>query len=264
MKKNLMMRAASVLLVAVMLTTCAISGTFAKYVTTGHAEASARVAKFGVNIAASGNLFRDAYINEPSADDPSSTVLSYNSTDTLVAPGTQNTTGLSLSVTGTPEVDVKVDITVDGAAIKDVYLGDGTYNDMTTGTIAGDEFTLGDDYYPIVYTLTQTKTGGTEVTTGTLAQIVAKLNTISTATYTANTNLADVVGTLTLTWKWAYQGEQTLNSVNFTATQVDQADTYLGDLAAGTASTKQADGVTPVDYNLSTMFNFTITVTQVD
>ena len=38
----------SLLLVAVMLTTCVISGTFAKYVTKDSANDSARVAKFGV------------------------------------------------------------------------------------------------------------------------------------------------------------------------------------------------------------------------
>ena len=50
MKKNFMMRAASVLLVAVMLTTCAISGTFAKYVTSDSGSDFARVAKFGVTV----------------------------------------------------------------------------------------------------------------------------------------------------------------------------------------------------------------------
>ena len=44
MKKNKMMRIASVLLVAVILTTCAISGTFAKYVTSGNGSDNARVA----------------------------------------------------------------------------------------------------------------------------------------------------------------------------------------------------------------------------
>ena len=46
MKKNKMMRIASALLVAVILTTCAISGTFAKYVTSTPGSDSARVAKF--------------------------------------------------------------------------------------------------------------------------------------------------------------------------------------------------------------------------
>ena len=64
MKTNKMMRLASVLLVAVLLSTCAISGTFAKYVTTKEASDSARVAKFGVTITASGKTFAEAYDHE--------------------------------------------------------------------------------------------------------------------------------------------------------------------------------------------------------
>ena len=52
MRKNKMMRLASGLLVAVLLTTCTISGTFAKYVTSAKADSSARVAKFGVEVTA--------------------------------------------------------------------------------------------------------------------------------------------------------------------------------------------------------------------
>ena len=48
MKKNKMMRTASVLLIAVLLSTCAISGTFAKYATKVEGTASASVAKWDV------------------------------------------------------------------------------------------------------------------------------------------------------------------------------------------------------------------------
>ena len=43
MKKNVMMRVASALLVAVLLSTCTISGTFAKYVTTSSGNDNAEV-----------------------------------------------------------------------------------------------------------------------------------------------------------------------------------------------------------------------------
>ena len=49
MKKNTMMRLASVLLIAVLMSTCAISGTFAKYVTSDSSSDSARVARWGFN-----------------------------------------------------------------------------------------------------------------------------------------------------------------------------------------------------------------------
>ena len=57
MKKNKMMRIASVLLVAVLLSTCAISGTFAKYVTTDSGSDSARVAKFAFTVSENGTDF---------------------------------------------------------------------------------------------------------------------------------------------------------------------------------------------------------------
>ena len=48
MKKNVMMRVASALLVAVLMTTCAISGTFAKYTSSKTDSDSARVAVWGL------------------------------------------------------------------------------------------------------------------------------------------------------------------------------------------------------------------------
>ena len=49
MKKNIMMRVASALLIAVLLTTCAISGTFAKYVSTASGSDTARVGNIDFN-----------------------------------------------------------------------------------------------------------------------------------------------------------------------------------------------------------------------
>ncbi|MDE6767712.1 MAG: hypothetical protein K2J35_05915, partial [Eubacterium sp.] len=61
MKKNKMMRIASALLVLCLLTTCVISGTFAKYVTSNDGSDSARVAKFGVSVTVSGSTFAKEY-----------------------------------------------------------------------------------------------------------------------------------------------------------------------------------------------------------
>lgn len=64
MKKNMMMRIASVLLVAVLLSTCAISGTFAKYTTSANGSDSARVAYWGWGLDTEMNLsglFLDTY-----------------------------------------------------------------------------------------------------------------------------------------------------------------------------------------------------------
>ena len=64
MKKNRMMRAASALLVAVLMTTCTISGTFAKYTTSATGSDAARVANWGFEsdgVLALEDLFTDNY-----------------------------------------------------------------------------------------------------------------------------------------------------------------------------------------------------------
>ena len=89
MKKNRMMRLASGLLVAVLLTTCAISGTFAKYVSTASGDDNARVAYWGFGLDSSieiDDLFVDVY---DTATDP--TVDSKGDKgDDVIAPGTKN------------------------------------------------------------------------------------------------------------------------------------------------------------------------------
>ena len=107
MKKNTMMRLASALLVLVLLTTCAISGTFAKYVTSADAEDSARVAKFGVVLTVTNDdkLFSDTYESENGV-----TVQSVVPDD-LVAPGTSSEeieANTTFAIAGTPEVAVSV------------------------------------------------------------------------------------------------------------------------------------------------------------
>ena len=56
------MRTASGLMIAALLTTSMISGTFAKYTTADAAQDSARAAKWGVNLGISGSLYGDACI----------------------------------------------------------------------------------------------------------------------------------------------------------------------------------------------------------
>ena len=110
MKKNKMMRAASFLLVAVLLTTSVISGTFAKYVTTATGSDSARVAKWGVTITANGTTFADAYATHDGAHVTAfanSVITSGSTGDAIVAPGTSGNMA-SMTLSGTPEVAVKV------------------------------------------------------------------------------------------------------------------------------------------------------------
>ena len=128
MKKNVMMRVASALLVAVLLTTCAISGTFAKYTTYNASQDTARVAKWGVTVSVSGaDAFAEAYKetkeNRGSASATVESKLNDGSTngDDVLAPGTNGTLA-TIDVNGAPEVDV--DVTVDATF---VLSGDWSY-----------------------------------------------------------------------------------------------------------------------------------------
>ena len=97
MKKNLMMRVASALLVAVLLTTCAISGTFAKYVTSATSNDHARVAYWGFqssNTLDITNLFSDSYKGKT---DNTKDVVKSADGDDVIAPGTTGTITFSFA-----------------------------------------------------------------------------------------------------------------------------------------------------------------------
>lgn len=248
MKKNKMMRLASAMMVLTLMSTSVISGTFAKYVTSDDAQDTARVAKFGVVVTADGALFADTYKDAPETDDVKITVDSDNG-DKVVAPGTNNAAEtLKFSITGTPEVDVKVDVVVTTEK-GDVFLkaADGLPK-MTTGD-ENDTFNLDADYYPVKYTLK--KQGTAVVTDVKLSELVTALTAISVTKVEANEDLGTLFGEYEITWKWEIDGN-------------DEADTLLGDLAADT-TLKPAKTLTPgADYNLNTGLKIEVTVTQID
>ena len=113
MKKNKMMRVASVLLIAVLMSTCAISGTFAKYTTSVSSSDSARVAKWGFEPVAMNitGLFDKVY-------DAGATDFTVESEVDVIAPGTQGSAQFAFAYDeangiNAPEVDYtfKVDTT---------------------------------------------------------------------------------------------------------------------------------------------------------
>lgn len=207
MKKNKMMRIASVLLVAVILTTCAISGTFAKYVTSGNGSDSARVAKFGVTVTGTAETFAQTY-----AKDDGSFSLAANtvvSAEDVVAPGTSGSMA-AFTISGTPEVAVRV------AFSGTLELGD-KWKDST------------DAYYcPIEVKVGATTFKGTDYASADLfeADVNAKIATY-TNDYEANTNLSTIgADAPAISWEWKFEGND------------DVKDTYLGDqAAAGNAAT---------------------------
>ncbi len=148
MKKNRMMRLASVLLVCVLLTTSIISGTFAKYTTQDSASDTARVAKWGVALQVMGKLYGETYENAIVANDATTIRVQANdhatADDYVVAPGTEGADGFKVSLTGTPEVATQVTVEINA---KNVFLASGSYGLMVavpTGTVTAVNFaTLG-------------------------------------------------------------------------------------------------------------------------
>ena len=235
MKKNRMMRLASGLLVAVLLTTCAISGTFAKYVTTESGSDFARVAKWGVTIEAeSFDLFTDEY----ETDDDTATftgdysVQSADGKDVL-APGTTGTFA-NIAISGTPEVAVDV------AVVPTVTVSDNWYVD--------EEF-----YCPIVITVGETTICGLAYDSEN-----AFANAISDAIkgysnqYAPNTNLSTIDANFDISWEWAFEDADhvDLDCGCAAGAQTDVKDTALGDKA--------------VTEDLKIEIGVKITVTQID
>lgn len=204
MKKNVMMRLASGLLIAVLLTTCAIAGTFAKYTTTASGSDSARVAKWGVTVTANGETFKINYDN---------TAISSVAEEDIVAPGTSGSL-VAMGLSGSPEVKVEVSY-------------------QATLTLSG-WMVDGDEYCPIVFTI-GTETYGIDMTGIVATHKYASISALTTAVqdaigdytaqYDANVDLATYAETPNVSWSWAFEVD-------------DAKDTKLGnEAAAGSAST---------------------------
>lgn len=272
MKKNRMMRLASILLVCVLLTTSVISGTFAKYTTQDSASDMARVAKWGVELQVVGNLYGDSYDDKIVLEgDTNVAVQSLNKADDVVAPGTKNDEGFTFSLKGQPEVDGVVETTM---KIQNVFLAANTYGVMVpvdkivteanfdefyedanfeglfkldgnkyvkvTAYEDVDYYTLedkaevGGKYYPVVYTL-----AGSTATSGTIAA-----DTLKIAADAIATRLGLTAGAAAADTSITYTGSKTFNSNDkledlkvdgLTLTWAwDFGDTSKGDTAAAT------------------------------
>jgi len=227
MKKNNMLRIASVLLVAVLLSTCAISGAFAKYITTGPSVTDgAQVAAWGVEIDASEDA---AFAKEETAtvtdfytDDDTKMGLTVKSDAKVVAPGTSGNLG-AFTVSGTPEVAVNV---------------------KTTAELTLENWEVGGAFYcPIVFTI-----GGTPINGADYNNVDDLIDAVEAAiaidvNYEAGTSLSDA---RTYTWAWAIDGDG--------VKQTDAKDTALGNQAAG------------IDGGVAATISLTVqtTVTQID
>lgn len=212
------MRVAGLLLALVLVTSCFVGGTFAKYVTSGTGVDHAKVAKWGVTVEGSSDMFAPTY-----AKDDNSLTVSANSVavsngrDNLVAPGTKKDNCLTASVTGTPEVAVDVKY------VASMNLT-GKWQSDDTGTF----------YCPLIIKVNNTAIKGTDYTTKE-DFIAAVVNAVSShnAQYAPNTNLANETNDkLSISWEWPFEVKNEAGVVDHT---IDLKDTYLGDLAANAA-----------------------------
>lgn len=228
------MRVAGLLLALVLVTSCFVGGTFAKYVTSGNSTDSARVAKFGVTVNANGTVFAEEY------KDPAGKIVTVKSVGAmtvgekayknLVAPGTEGELAKAV-LSGTPEVSVRVDYTAE------VSLGDNWVYRPAPG--AQSQF-----YCPLTIKINNTAIEGASYTDKQALEnaIAGEINSYS-KTYAPNINLGEQgADALKISWAWAFETAGGANDVK---------DTYLGDQAAagnpGTITVGLTTTVTQVD-----------------
>ena len=217
--------------------------TFAKYITTQSASATATVAKWGVVINADaselfGSKYEDNVINA-SGDD----IVAGGDYD-VVAPGSSGF--MNFVVSGQPEVAAKITFVATGT---DVSL---EYNVKAN---ADDDVGTDDTYFPIKWTLTNNNTATDVVDGGELTEVLSELNDL-TSTYTPDDDpLTSIDLDYTLSWAWEFSED----------TVISYRDTVLGNYAANDTivdpNTSDLETYTSVTKNFS--FSLNIKVEQV-
>ena len=215
MNRNRLMKASAFLLVSTMATSCFVGSTFAKYVSEGEGEDSARVAKWGVEVTVTGDGFKTEYGKDDYQSSVKGNTVISSTTEKVVAPGTKGTFG-GVKITGTPEVAVKVETTADV--------------ELSGWNVAsGGEF-----YCPLKFTVGDTTINGLDYSSRTAGgessfeyAIKTAIQEATTKQLEAGTDLSTVGDDITYSWEWPFEG-----STGKVANQDDELDTILGDNAA--------------------------------
>lgn len=214
-RKNHTLKLAGILLALVLVTSCFVGGTFAKYVTSGTGKDTARVAKFGVTVTANGSTFAEEYAtNDETVGTITKSVVSSKVGEKVVAPGTKGDM-VSMTLSGSAEVAVKV-----------------TYEATVN---LGDKWVADDKYYcPLVITVNGKEIKGLDYETAAdfAAAVKAEIDGY-TKNYVANTNFSGDRAaeykndSLKVSWRWNFE------ATNFAKdNQTDEKDTILGNAAA--------------------------------
>ena len=216
-KKNRTLRAAVLMLALVLITSCFVGGTFAKYVTSGDAGDNARVAKWGVSITAhdTGDVFAKEYDAIAGQD----TTVIAGGEYKVIAPGTKRDNAALVTLSGKPEVSVKVTYNAEHFSLTGNWIGDEN-NTFYCPLIIKVTGKVGDAVKTETINCVE-KTSAAEVETAVKNAVAA-----CSATYGPNTDLSTVAGDgLKISWEWPFEG--TANQG-----QTDAKDTYLGTQAA--------------------------------
>lgn len=215
MKKTKLMRAALLLLVLTLITSCFVGGTFAKYVTSGDGKDTARVAKWGVTVTANGGTFANTYATD-TGNVVGTIANSVVSADKVIAPGTKGNM-VGMTITGTPEVAVSVN-----------YAANFKVKDWTVD----DKF-----YCPLQIKVGKTTIDGVKFNDAAAFENAVN-NEISTynKNYAAGTDLSTAsVTTPSVSWEWPFSED-------------DIKDTKLGNLkTAPTVELTITTTVTQID-----------------
>lgn len=230
MKKNNIMRAGAALGVLSLATSCFAGGTFAKYVTSGSGTDSARVAKWGVTVAAeNADIFNTSY----GSNNTTITTNTVISSDKVVAPGTSGNIG-GFTVSGTPEVA--------GIITREATV------DLTNWMIDldGEGANPAELYFPLTITVNGNPVPFTDCTTIDDYEdaIETAINNSEGYSFTPETNLSEINDDdLSVTWEWPFEDNDDNDK--------DKKDTLLGDAAA-------ADNASTISISIETK------VTQLD
>lgn len=237
MNRNRLMKASAFLLVSTMATSCFVGSTFAKYVSEGEGEDSARVAKWGVEVTVTGDGFKTEYGKDDYKSNVDGNTVISSTEEKVVAPGTKGTFG-GVKITGTPEVAVNVET-------------------IATVDLSGWNVADGDEFYcPLKFTVGDTTINGLDYSSSTAGgegsfenDIKTAIQEATTKQLEAGTDLSTVGNDITYSWEWPFE-----KATGTAAIQDDILDTKLGDNAA--------DGDTGNDPTISITVN--TKVTQID
>ena len=202
--------------------------TFAKYIETETATTpQATVAKFGLvtNVNAMGSMVNEAYTAGVISDDDASTASVLGS-DIVVAPGTSGS--FALTIDGVAEVRTKLDITTSGNTI--------TCKDGST-----------------IYEPVRWSTDGSSYVT--FDEMCDNLEAMSKTSINPG---AGVDMDVTISWKWSFDGTDSLPSNNLYDTVLGTAVSKGVKVDTATDFTYDANSTT---YQVVTVLNFGISVT---